>query len=192
LRVHSVGWVLLIEERFEQARVLVALLVSVAFLALSFVVVPLVRVEDHLLTMIIEMALIVIYVSILLIKSCDVTLTRIAEVSPGNTELIIRSVCSTYGFGETADGGMRLLNSNWAELACSRDASDPVLSECAMRALTPPRPLLHPYRQKGSFCSSSFSVSGCSSCCCWRVLCGSILRATCPRYTSWRAPMPCH
>ena len=37
------GWVLLIEEAFEQARVLVALLVSVTFIALRLTIQPLKR-----------------------------------------------------------------------------------------------------------------------------------------------------
>ena len=65
------GWVMLIDEDFEQARVLIALLVSIIFLALHLVVRPLRRAEDGVLMMLVELALVFIYTSIRLIKSCD-------------------------------------------------------------------------------------------------------------------------
>jgi hypothetical protein len=43
LPIKTAGWVLLISEEFEQARVLVALLVSIMFLAFHFAVKPLKR-----------------------------------------------------------------------------------------------------------------------------------------------------
>jgi hypothetical protein len=55
------GWVLLVEEDFEQARVLMALLASIAFLALHLSIKPFKRAEDaHLMTMI-QVALIISY-----------------------------------------------------------------------------------------------------------------------------------
>ena len=111
------GAVLLIGEEFEQARVLVALLVSIAFVTLHLSIKPLRRCEEHkstralaafalvcetqlstrtpfcraedgALMLFVELALILIYTSVLLFKSC--------ETSP--------SVCKSYGFGESAEG----------------------------------------------------------------------------------------
>jgi|EP00966_Prymnesium_polylepis_P016638 hypothetical protein len=52
---------MLIGEDFEQARVLVALLVSIAFLVVHLSVKPLRRSEDNALMTVVELALIVIY-----------------------------------------------------------------------------------------------------------------------------------
>ena len=105
-------------EDFEQARVLVALLVSIIFLSLHFAVRPLkqcvaqpftcispfqpifprvlstlnvLRInspEDGALMIMVELALILIYTCVLLIKTCS----KSAEL------------CSTFGFGDTANG----------------------------------------------------------------------------------------
>merc|ERR1712227_25674 len=64
------GWVLLIPAEFEQMRVLVAILVSIAFLAFRLSFKPLRRVEDGVLMTMVEIALILTYVCVLLIKSC--------------------------------------------------------------------------------------------------------------------------
>jgi len=82
------GWVLLISEEFEQARVLVALLVSIMFLAFHFAVKPLKRTEDGALMLAIELSLVLVYICILLVKSCQMS----------------RAVCATFGFGDTAKG----------------------------------------------------------------------------------------
>jgi hypothetical protein len=52
----------LIAEDFEQARVIVALLVSVAFLSLHFAVRPVLRTENSGLMTLADLALILIYV----------------------------------------------------------------------------------------------------------------------------------
>ena len=67
----AAGWVLLIGEEYEQARVLVALLVSIASVALHLSVKPLRRIEDSYLTSFVELALVLVYLCVLLIKSCD-------------------------------------------------------------------------------------------------------------------------
>jgi len=82
------GAVLLIGEEHEQARILVALLVSVSFLALHLSMRPLLRVEDGVLSGSVELALILVYVCVLLIKTCSLS----------------EEVCKTFGFGETASG----------------------------------------------------------------------------------------
>eukprot|EP00966_Prymnesium_polylepis_P004455 102562-Prymnesium_polylepis.1 len=53
------GWVLLIREDFEQARVVLALLVSVAFLAVRLTVRPVRRADNSVVTAILDLALII-------------------------------------------------------------------------------------------------------------------------------------
>eukprot|EP00966_Prymnesium_polylepis_P045756 1059373-Prymnesium_polylepis.1 len=62
------GWVLLIGEETEQARVLVALLVSIAFLTLQLAVQPYRKKEDTFLMALVSLALILVYICVLLIK----------------------------------------------------------------------------------------------------------------------------
>lgn len=83
-----VGWVLLIGEQSELARVLVALIVSISFLALHFAVKPTRRREDGALMMTVELVLVLIYICVMLIKVCDLSPT----------------VCANYGFGDDATG----------------------------------------------------------------------------------------
>jgi hypothetical protein len=82
------GWVLLIKEESEQARVLVALLVSITFLSLHLSIKPLRRSDDAALTALAHLTLILIYICTLLIKTCDVS----------------EATCRTFGFGDTAEG----------------------------------------------------------------------------------------
>jgi len=82
------GFVLLIGEGSENARVLVALLVSTAFLALQLFVKPHKRAEDRWLMTMVMLALVLIYTCVLLIKTC--------RLSP--------AACQTFGFGGTANG----------------------------------------------------------------------------------------
>jgi len=82
------GAVVLISEEFEQARVLVAILVSVMFLALRLTIKPFQRTEDAALMASIELALVLTYVCILLIKACEIS----------------SDVCRTFGFGDAASG----------------------------------------------------------------------------------------
>ena len=97
---------MLIGEESEQARVLVALLVSITFLALSLAIKPHQRAEDRALATMIELGLIVTYLCVLLIKSCDPRSVwmNAAEISATDAEAIVRATCSAYGFGGTADG----------------------------------------------------------------------------------------
>ena len=73
------GWVLLVNEEFEQARVLAALLVSVTFLALHFSIKPLRRPEDGALMTMAELTLVLVYTCVLLIKTCDFSSIGTAE-----------------------------------------------------------------------------------------------------------------
>ena len=82
------GWVLLINEDSEQARVLVALLVSITFLSLHLTIKPIRRAEDEALMTLVELALILIYTCALLIKACDTS----------------AAICRTFGFGDTGRG----------------------------------------------------------------------------------------
>ena len=65
------GWVLLINEEYEQARVLAALLASVTFMVLHFAIKPHGRPADGALVTMAELALVLIYTCVLLIKTCD-------------------------------------------------------------------------------------------------------------------------
>ena len=126
------GWVLLLSEETEQARVIVALLVSISFLALHFSIMPFQRYalpriarwlrtplfhaeppadpgrpEDSLLMVMIELSLIFIYICVLLIKSCDMSSVRqfgISKATSRQTEDFTKAVCMTFGFGENASG----------------------------------------------------------------------------------------
>ena len=79
---------LLIDEEFALARVIVALVCSMAFLTSHLAIKPFKRAEDGALTLAVEQALILVYTCVLLIKTCNIS----AEV------------CVTYGFGESAKG----------------------------------------------------------------------------------------
>ena len=61
----------MINEDSEQARVLVALLVSIAFLALQLSIQPLKKPEHLALMTFVELALILTYTCVLLIKTCN-------------------------------------------------------------------------------------------------------------------------
>jgi hypothetical protein len=128
-----VGWVLPISEKSEEARIVVALLVSVALLALHFAIRPLKRCaapnpnraeahhhriclrrpppcvchrtsthrqEDGALYMLIELALVLCYICVLLIKTCDPSLDQ----SILHDQLAERATCSVYGLGGSASG----------------------------------------------------------------------------------------
>jgi len=83
-----VGFVLLIGEESDQARVLVALFVCTTFLALQMGVKPFKRDVDSTLMITIQLALILTYVCILVIKACHTSV----------------DVCKAFGFGDNADG----------------------------------------------------------------------------------------
>eukprot|EP00966_Prymnesium_polylepis_P090431 2094544-Prymnesium_polylepis.1 len=86
--VLAAGWVLLIDGDSELARLIVALSVSFASLALNMAIRPFKRIEDTAMMAVIEVALIFAYTCVLLIKTCD--------VSP--------DLCKMYGLGDTASG----------------------------------------------------------------------------------------
>ena len=99
-KITLTGVVLVIGEEVEQARVLAALLVSIAFLALHLTVQPLRRAEDGAMMMLAEVSLILVYLCVLLIKSCDFSSVRRTE----RDDELAKAVCKTYGFGETSSG----------------------------------------------------------------------------------------
>eukprot|EP00966_Prymnesium_polylepis_P199891 4632328-Prymnesium_polylepis.1 len=82
------GWILVISGGAEQARVIVALFVSIMFFGLNLRFRPLRRYEDGSLTTLSHLALILMYTSVLAIKTC--------EFAP--------EACSSYGFGSSAEG----------------------------------------------------------------------------------------
>jgi len=82
------GWVVLIPDDAQQARVLAALVVSISFLVLRLSLKPLKRPEDAALATMSEVALILVYLCALVIKACDLS----------------ADVCSTYGFGDDSKG----------------------------------------------------------------------------------------
>jgi len=82
------GWVLLIRADAEQARVVVALCVSITFFGLNLRFQPLRRVDNGSLATLCHLALILLYLCVLAIKTCN--------LSPG--------VCSSFGFGDSAKG----------------------------------------------------------------------------------------
>ena len=56
----------------------------------------------------VEIALILTYVCVLLIKSCDMSSLRRVQL---DAEAFAKAACSTYGFGDTASGeALSLLN----------------------------------------------------------------------------------
>eukprot|EP00966_Prymnesium_polylepis_P111614 2581930-Prymnesium_polylepis.1 len=82
------GWILMIAEEHAQLRALVALATTVGFLTLRTVIKPYRRPEDHTLVTLMDFALVLVYVSVLLIKACESSV----------------EVCKAFGFGETAEG----------------------------------------------------------------------------------------
>ena len=82
------GWVLLIRGNAEQARVIVALFLSICFFGLNLCFRPQRRRDDASLTTMSHLALILLYTCVLTIKTC--------ELSP--------NACESYGFGDSARG----------------------------------------------------------------------------------------
>lgn len=84
----TAGWILIIPDDSELARVLVALLLCVVFLALHHIFKPLRRTEDAAIMLVIELSLAVVYICVLTIKTCQES----------------AAVCMMYGMGRTATG----------------------------------------------------------------------------------------
>ena len=97
------GAVLLIDEHYELARVLVALLVSITFLAFHLSLKPIRRPEDGALFLVAEMALILVYICVLLIKTCEIA-TETESLCPCDRVCTVCNVCATFGFGHTSAG----------------------------------------------------------------------------------------
>ena len=97
------GWLLLIPEDFEKARVLAAILISVVFLSLHLAFKPLRRAEDSLLMTFFELVLLLLYVCVLLIKTCDLQGVQVsATVTSSAVQTTLAAMCRGYGFGDTA------------------------------------------------------------------------------------------
>ena len=59
--------------------------------------------ENGLIMAFIEIVLLLTYTSVLLIKSCDTSSLRRAQLNDLDT---VKAMCSTFGFGDTASGGL--------------------------------------------------------------------------------------
>ena len=94
----AAGWVLLIKEEHEQARVLLAILVSGTFVALQLSFAPLRWIDDGALMILSQVALILAYMCVLVIKSCDMSSVGTAQRASKD---VAKAICSTYGLGET-------------------------------------------------------------------------------------------
>ena len=66
----------------------VSLLVSIAFVTLQLSFKPHRRSADGILSLLVQLSLILVYICVLLIKTCNASTT----------------VCTSFGFGDTADG----------------------------------------------------------------------------------------
>jgi len=82
------GWVLMINDEAEQARVLAALLISFLFLVVRLSLKPNRRRDDTALAISSELALVLVYMCALVIKACEVS----------------SAACSPYGFGADSTG----------------------------------------------------------------------------------------
>ena len=82
------GWVLLIRGEAEQARVIVALFVSITFFGLNLRFRPLRAQDNALITTLSHLALILLYTCVLVIKTCELS----------------SDACRSYGFGASAKG----------------------------------------------------------------------------------------
>ena len=87
-KIMLTGAVLLVPESYEQGRVLVALILSITFLILQLVIKPFKSAADDHLATLVHLALVLLYLCILLIKSCSLS----------------RATCAAYGLGDTGRG----------------------------------------------------------------------------------------
>jgi hypothetical protein len=63
------------------------------------------RAEDGLLMTFIELALLLLYICVLLIKNCDLQSPQVsAEVSTIAVQAVVGAMCRGYGFGDSASG----------------------------------------------------------------------------------------
>ncbi|KAL1512389.1 hypothetical protein AB1Y20_005647 [Prymnesium parvum] len=82
------GGVLLMPETMEQGRLLVCLLLSIFFLTVQMITKPLYRVEDEAVVTIVQVVLVLMYLSLMVLKSCTLD----------------EEICASYGFGENGVG----------------------------------------------------------------------------------------
>jgi hypothetical protein len=93
---------------------LVALLVSIAFLSIHLTIKPCRRREDNVLMMMTELSLVLIYLCVLVIKTCDLSALRSTR---RDADEIARAICSTYGFGDDSAG--KILTALPVEVSCT-------------------------------------------------------------------------
>ena len=82
------GFVLRLPDSAEMSRLLVAITMSIAFLALQLSIKPFKRVEDDWIAMMVHLALVLIFLAAMLLKACKTS----------------EELCSLFGFGSTGDG----------------------------------------------------------------------------------------
>ena len=90
-KITLTGFVLLISEANEHARVLLALCVSITFLVLQMTLQPFQSDVDDALAGLVHLVLVLLYLSIMLLKTCDLS----------------EEACAAYGFGRTGLGLFR-------------------------------------------------------------------------------------
>ena len=82
------GFILMVPTQSEQGRVLIAISVSLFFLTLQLICRPFRSSADNWLMTFVHLALLLLYLSILVIKTCDISVAS----------------CKSYGLGETSEG----------------------------------------------------------------------------------------
>ena len=87
-KITLTGFALLISEANEHARVLLALCVSITFLVLQLILKPFVSEVDDALAGMVQLVLVLLYLAILLLKTCEVS----------------EETCVAFGFGGTGEG----------------------------------------------------------------------------------------
>ena len=87
-KISITGWVLIVSEEYEHLRVLLALVVSITSLALHLALKPFVSAADNAIAATMQLCLVILYLTVLLIKFCDLG----AES------------CAVFGLGSTGDG----------------------------------------------------------------------------------------
>ena len=87
-KITLTGFALLISEANEHARVLLALCVSITFLVLQLILKPFVSEVDDALAGMVQLVLVLLYLAILLLKTCELS----------------EETCAAFGFGSSGEG----------------------------------------------------------------------------------------
>eukprot|EP00966_Prymnesium_polylepis_P330067 7385733-Prymnesium_polylepis.1 len=85
-KISITGFVLIISEEYEHLRVLLALVVSITSLALHLALKPFVSAADNAIAASMQLCLVILYLSVLLIKFCDLGEESCAVFGLGSTE----------------------------------------------------------------------------------------------------------